>query len=151
MYQKTSGCLYLIHISIMYQNTSGCLYLIHISIMYQKTSGCLYLIHSSHIWSISSHINTSLFASHKSIVLLTLTFMFLFLFVWHHLLSLSLTLSLSLSLSSPTLTWRDLQHIVVLTAREANLEADDWVINGKGRQGTVSTVTFFFLFFLRYS
>jgi len=36
---------------------------------------------------------------------------------------------------SPRLTWRDLQHIVVLTSRQANLEADDWVLNGVGRPG----------------
>ena len=38
-------------------------------------------------------------------------------------------------LFSPRLTWRDLQHIVVLTSRQANLEADDWVLNGVGRPG----------------
>lgn len=36
---------------------------------------------------------------------------------------------------SPYLTWRDLQHIVVLTARKGNLEADDWVLNGVRRPG----------------
>jgi len=36
---------------------------------------------------------------------------------------------------SPHLTWRDLQYIVVLTARQANLDADDWVKNGVGRLG----------------
>jgi len=38
-------------------------------------------------------------------------------------------------LCSPHLTWRDLQHIVVLTARQANLDADDWAKNGVGRLG----------------
>jgi len=38
-------------------------------------------------------------------------------------------------LSSPHLTWRDLQHIVVLTARQANLDADDWAKNGVSRLG----------------
>ena len=36
---------------------------------------------------------------------------------------------------SPHLTWRDLQHIVVLTARQANLDADDWAKNGVSRLG----------------
>ncbi|XP_046438550.1 furin-like protease 1 isoform X2 [Daphnia pulex] len=31
------------------------------------------------------------------------------------------------------LTWRDMQHIVVRTARPANLKADDWQVNGVGR------------------
>lgn len=31
------------------------------------------------------------------------------------------------------LTWRDMQHIVVLTAKPANLNASDWVTNGVGR------------------
>lgn len=36
---------------------------------------------------------------------------------------------------SPNLTWRDMQHIVVQTAKKANLRADDWVTNGAGKQG----------------
>ena len=36
---------------------------------------------------------------------------------------------------SPLLTWRDMQHIVVETARRANLQADDWVTNGAGLNG----------------
>ncbi|XP_054285539.1 furin-like protease 1, isoforms 1/1-X/2 isoform X1 [Macrosteles quadrilineatus] len=31
------------------------------------------------------------------------------------------------------LTWRDMQHIVVATARPANLRAPDWTVNGVGR------------------
>ena len=31
------------------------------------------------------------------------------------------------------ITWRDMQHIVVRTARPENLEAPDWQINGVGR------------------
>ncbi|KAF7990056.1 hypothetical protein HCN44_008999 [Aphidius gifuensis] len=31
------------------------------------------------------------------------------------------------------LTWRDMQHIVVRTAKPANLRAPDWVVNGVGR------------------
>ncbi|XP_019699116.2 furin-like protease 1, isoforms 1/1-X/2 isoform X2 [Harpegnathos saltator] len=31
------------------------------------------------------------------------------------------------------LTWRDMQHIVVRTAKPANLQALDWVVNGVGR------------------
>lgn len=33
------------------------------------------------------------------------------------------------------LTWRDMQHIVVRTAKPANLKALDWVTNGVGRNG----------------
>ena len=33
------------------------------------------------------------------------------------------------------LTWRDMQHIVVRTAKPANLKAMDWVTNGVGRNG----------------
>jgi len=36
---------------------------------------------------------------------------------------------------SPQLTWRDMQHIVVITAQMVNLHADDWVVNGIGRKG----------------
>lgn len=38
---------------------------------------------------------------------------------------------------SPYLTWRDMQHVVVLTSKSANLEADDWVTNGVGRKGNL--------------
>ncbi|XP_034241763.1 furin-like protease 1 isoform X2 [Thrips palmi] len=31
------------------------------------------------------------------------------------------------------LTWRDMQHIVVRTARPANLQSSDWAVNGVGR------------------
>ena len=37
--------------------------------------------------------------------------------------------------ANPALTWRDMQHIVVMTARTANLRSDDWVVNGVGRNG----------------
>lgn len=33
------------------------------------------------------------------------------------------------------LTWRDMQHIVVMTAKPENLHAQDWLINGIGRKG----------------
>jgi furin len=36
--------------------------------------------------------------------------------------------------ANPNLSWRDLQHIVVQTARPEKLNADDWVINGVGRK-----------------
>ena len=36
---------------------------------------------------------------------------------------------------SPRLTWRDMQHVVVRTARTANLRAADWITNGVGRRG----------------
>uniref|UniRef100_A0A8D9AFR3 furin n=1 Tax=Cacopsylla melanoneura TaxID=428564 RepID=A0A8D9AFR3_9HEMI len=35
--------------------------------------------------------------------------------------------------ANPSLTWRDMQHIVVATARPANLRAPDWATNGVGR------------------
>ncbi|KAK3097979.1 hypothetical protein FSP39_015028 [Pinctada imbricata] len=35
--------------------------------------------------------------------------------------------------ANPGLTWRDMQHIVVQTARKANLKAPDWIRNGVGR------------------
>lgn len=34
------------------------------------------------------------------------------------------------------LTWRDMQHIVVRTAKPANLKSSDWKVNGVGRNGT---------------
>ncbi|KAK3869503.1 hypothetical protein Pcinc_025199 [Petrolisthes cinctipes] len=35
---------------------------------------------------------------------------------------------------NPDLTWRDLQHIVVRTARPETLQANDWQVNGAGHQ-----------------
>lgn len=50
---------------------------------------------------------------------------------------------LNASLCSPNLTWRDLQHIVVLTAKQANLEANDWTTNAVGRKGeSADQITF---------
>ncbi|XP_038203655.1 proprotein convertase subtilisin/kexin type 4 isoform X2 [Arvicola amphibius] len=37
--------------------------------------------------------------------------------------------------ANPLLTWRDLQHLVVRASRPAQLQAEDWRINGVGRQG----------------
>jgi len=34
--------------------------------------------------------------------------------------------------ANPSLTWRDVQHIVVRNAKKANLKADDWAVNGAG-------------------
>lgn len=34
--------------------------------------------------------------------------------------------------ANPNLTWRDLQHIIVATARPTELKVGDWVINGAG-------------------
>ena len=34
--------------------------------------------------------------------------------------------------AKPELTWRDVQHIIVRTARRANLRAEDWRQNGAG-------------------
>ncbi|XP_006513421.1 proprotein convertase subtilisin/kexin type 4 isoform X1 [Mus musculus] len=39
--------------------------------------------------------------------------------------------------ANPLLTWRDLQHLVVRASRPAQLQAEDWRINGVGRQGAV--------------
>ncbi|XP_063057117.1 proprotein convertase subtilisin/kexin type 4-like isoform X2 [Engraulis encrasicolus] len=35
--------------------------------------------------------------------------------------------------ANPTLTWRDVQHLVVRASRRSNLKADDWTTNGVGR------------------
>ncbi|KAL2090314.1 hypothetical protein ACEWY4_015002 [Coilia grayii] len=35
--------------------------------------------------------------------------------------------------ANPTLTWRDVQHLVVRASRPANLKTEDWTINGVGR------------------
>lgn len=43
--------------------------------------------------------------------------------------------SASSCISSPYLTWRDMQHIVVLTSRQGNLLGEDWATNGVGRRG----------------
>ena len=34
--------------------------------------------------------------------------------------------------ANPRLTWRDVQHIIVRTARRANLRGEDWRVNGAG-------------------
>uniref|UniRef100_A0A915PJF1 P/Homo B domain-containing protein n=1 Tax=Setaria digitata TaxID=48799 RepID=A0A915PJF1_9BILA len=36
--------------------------------------------------------------------------------------------------ANPKLTWRDMQHVVVRTARPLNLRAGDWVTNGVGKK-----------------
>ena len=36
---------------------------------------------------------------------------------------------------SPSLTWRDMQHIVVMTSRPEPMVDGDWVTNGVGRKG----------------
>lgn len=41
---------------------------------------------------------------------------------------------------SPSMTWRDMQHIVVETAKPDNLNAADWVSNGVGKKGDVEIV-----------
>ena len=35
--------------------------------------------------------------------------------------------------ANPDLTWRDLQHIVIRTAKPIHLRAGDWITNGVGR------------------
>lgn len=44
------------------------------------------------------------------------------------------------------LTWRDMQHIVVRTAKPANLKALDWVTNGVGRNGELYLYNIEFVF-----
>ena len=36
---------------------------------------------------------------------------------------------------SPNLTWRDLQYVVLMTAKPGHLQARDWVTNAVGRRG----------------
>ena len=36
--------------------------------------------------------------------------------------------------ANPSLTWRDVQHIMVRTSNPANLNAPDWKFNGVGRR-----------------
>ncbi|XP_063003351.1 proprotein convertase subtilisin/kexin type 4 [Elgaria multicarinata webbii] len=36
--------------------------------------------------------------------------------------------------ANPTLTWRDMQHLVVRASSPAHLQADDWAVNGVGRK-----------------
>ena len=35
---------------------------------------------------------------------------------------------------SPNLTWRDVQHILVLTSRKEHLRSPSWITNGAGHQ-----------------
>jgi len=36
--------------------------------------------------------------------------------------------------ANPSLTWRDVQHIMIRTSRPGNLQAPDWKVNGVGRK-----------------
>ena len=36
--------------------------------------------------------------------------------------------------ANPSLTWRDVQHLVVKTSQPRNLRATDWLTNGLGRK-----------------
>ena len=38
------------------------------------------------------------------------------------------------SLASPNLTWRDVQHILVLTSWKEHLQSPTWITNGAGLQ-----------------
>ena len=38
------------------------------------------------------------------------------------------------------LTWRDMQHLVVRTAKPDKLKAHDWQVNGAGRKGNWKSV-----------
>lgn len=44
-----------------------------------------------------------------------------------------------------------MQHIVVLTAKPGNLDADDWLINGVGRKGKLRRQLVSFNFLLHFS
>lgn len=35
-------------------------------------------------------------------------------------------------LYSPSLTWRDVQHLIVQTANKTGLQGGDWAVNGRG-------------------
>ena len=56
-----------------------------------------------------------------------------------------------LFICSPLLNWRDLQHIVVQTSRQANLKADDWTTNGAGKKGRYHSELHFIAFALTSS
>jgi len=52
--------------------------------------------------------------------------------------------------SNRELTWRDMQHIVVRTARPANLKSSDWKVNGVGRNGKLLRFCTSGIFLLRH-
>jgi len=52
--------------------------------------------------------------------------------------------------SNRELTWRDMQHIVVRTARPANLKSSDWKVNGVGRNGKLLQFCTSDIFVLRH-
>ena len=41
---------------------------------------------------------------------------------------------------SPTLTWRDMQHLVVISSRTEPLRDAYWIVNGVGRKGDILSV-----------
>jgi len=46
---------------------------------------------------------------------------------------------------SPKLTWRDMQHIVMMSSRTEPLRDAYWIVNGVGRKGDfVCVITFVF-------
>ena len=45
---------------------------------------------------------------------------------------------------SPTLSWRDMQHIVVMSSRTQPLRDAYWIVNGVGRQGIDTRVLVWF-------
>lgn len=48
--------------------------------------------------------------------------------------------------ANPSLTWRDMQHIVVLTSKPDPLEKEaGWLINGVKRKGMVTSYPFWWL------
>ena len=43
--------------------------------------------------------------------------------------------------ANPDLGWRDMQHIIIRTSKRQLLQADDWSINGVGREVSALTIT----------
>lgn len=49
--------------------------------------------------------------------------------------------------ANPTLTWRDMQYLVVLTSRSEPLEKEDgWILNGVKRKVQILSFNFAYLF-----
>ena len=49
---------------------------------------------------------------------------------------------------SPSLTWRDMQYVVMMTARPEPLLDGDWVTNGVGRKGELQRLLGFHILIL---
>jgi len=44
------------------------------------------------------------------------------------------------AVTSPDLTWRDVQHLIAATASKTGLLGANWITNGAGLQGQVSSL-----------